>query len=42
VLEVREPGLLWSFLQPIAKPVVRRRMAQIAPELRSYAEGRSG
>jgi hypothetical protein len=42
VLELREPGLLWRVLQPIAKPMVRRRMAQIAQELKSYAEGRPG
>jgi uncharacterized protein YndB with AHSA1/START domain len=42
VLEVREPGLIWRLLQPIAKPLVRRRMAQIARELKSYAEGPPG
>jgi len=29
-------------LQPIAKPMVRRRMTQIAQELKSYAEGPPG
>jgi uncharacterized protein YndB with AHSA1/START domain len=41
-LEVREPGLIWRLLQPIAKPMVRRRMAQIAEELKSYAERSAG
>jgi uncharacterized protein YndB with AHSA1/START domain len=39
VLEVREPSHLWRVLQPIAKPLTRRRMMQIAQELKSYAEG---
>ena len=42
VLEVREPAVIWRLLQPIARPVVRRRMAQIARELKSYAERSAG